>query len=130
MVVSYTFMESEVFDYFLVFQMLLGSFTILYYNHFKRPYNHKITQTLWSIIICINMWTVTLLAFALFLEGIFFYGLIYASLAGIPFIMYFILNVERREFEILMINPEKSTDPYLTLKFINYIVRLLHNSSN
>ena len=76
------------------------------------------------------MWTVTLLTFALFLEGIFFYGLIYASLAGIPFIVYYILNVQRKEYEILMIDPEKSTDPYITIKFINYIIKLLYFSSN
>ena len=58
------------------------------------------------------MWTVTLLAFALFLEGIFFFGLVYASIGGFPFIIYYIINVERKEYQILMINPEKSTDPY------------------
>ena len=93
MVICYTYMEDEIFDYFFVFIMTLGSITILHYNHVNKPFNNKYTQLLWSIILCINMWTVTLLGFALFFEDIFFFGLIYASISGIPFIIYYLLNV-------------------------------------
>ena len=129
MVICYTYMEDEIFDYFFVFFMTLGSITILQYNHVNKPFNNKYTQLLWSIILCINMWTVTLLGFALFFEDIFFFGLIYATISGIPFIMYYLLNVQRKDYEILMMNPEKSTDPYLTIKFTDYVVELLSNDN-
>ena len=84
--------------------MIAGSFAILYFNHVETPYNNRFIQKCWSIVLCINTWTVLLLAFAKYLEGIIFFGLVYACLAGYPLIILYLAKHDKNNYDLLMIN--------------------------
>lgn len=95
MIICYTFMTGRTYDYLMILIMMVGSFTIFWKIHVEAPYNNIVMSKLWSMIVCMNMWGVTLLCFSKFLEGVLFYGTVYAWMAGLPLMMLAVLRSEK-----------------------------------
>jgi hypothetical protein len=63
------------------------------------------------MLVAMNMWGVTLLCFAKFLEGVLFYGTVYAWLAGLPLMIIAIIRSEKMHYDLLLLNLNKVQDP-------------------
>lgn len=59
----------------------------------------------------LNVWGTLLLCCSKFLEGIIFNGILYAFVAGLPLLTLSIARIEKLNFDILLINHSKVSDP-------------------
>lgn len=100
-------MDSSTYDYLHIAFMLAGSYTVFYKIYLENPFYNPIIQKLWAMMVAINMWTVLLLTFSKFLEGILFFGTIYAWIVGVPLLVLTVLRSEKYHFDLLLMNVNK-----------------------
>ena len=81
------------------------------------------------MLVALNLWGVTLICFAKFLEGVLFFGTIYAWLAGVPLMIAAIIKSEKLHYDLLLLNLNKVQDPDQIVQLTNHLLKLLHKSS-
>ncbi|CAD8157654.1 unnamed protein product [Paramecium octaurelia] len=128
MVICYTFMNGKSYEYLMILIMMIGSFTIFWKIHVEAPFNNMYVQKSWSMLVAMNMWGATLLCFSKFLEGVLFFGTIYAWLVGLPLMMIGILKSEKMHLDLLLLNLNKVQDPDQVLHLTNHLLKLLYKS--
>lgn len=84
MVVCYTYMDNKLYEYLHILIMLAGSFLVFWSIHVEKPYYNFIIQKSYSMLVTFNLWGVSMLCFAKYLEGVLFFGLIFCWLGGLP----------------------------------------------
>lgn len=104
-------MSGRNYDYLMILIMMVGSFTVFWKLHVESPFNNLYVQKSWSMLAAMNMWGVTLLCFAKFLEGVLFFGTVYAWLAGLPLMMIAIIRSDKMHYDLLLLNLNKVQDP-------------------
>jgi len=82
------------------------------------------------MLVALNMWGVTLLCFSKFLEGILFFGTVYAFLAGLPLMMLAVMRSEKQHYDLLLLNLNKVQDADQVLALTNHLIKLLHRTVN
>ncbi|CAD8125807.1 unnamed protein product [Paramecium sonneborni] len=92
--------------------------------HVENPHNNKYVAKAWSILAAVNMWGVILLCFAKFLEGQLFFGTIYAWLFGLPFMIAAVFKANKLNYELLLTNLNKVSDPLEVLNLTDYLIKL------
>jgi len=85
-------MVGKEFHYLLIALLLAGSLIVFAKFHYSSPYFNETMRRLWSSIAAINVWTMILLCFAIFLERKLFEGTIIAWIIGIPIIVLIVVN--------------------------------------
>lgn len=105
--VCFTFMVGKEFHYLLIALLLGGSLIVFAKFHYSSPYFNETMRKLWSSIAAINVWTMILLCFAVFLENKLFEGTIIAWLIGIPIIVLIVVNNKKQNIDILLVNVNK-----------------------
>ncbi|CAD8075781.1 unnamed protein product [Paramecium primaurelia] len=128
MVICYTFMNGKNYDYLIILIMMVGSFTIFWKIHVEAPFNNMYIQKAWSMLVAMNMWGATLLCFAKFLEGVLFFGTVYAWLAGLPLMLIAIIRSEKLHYDLLLLNLNKVQDPDQVLNQTNHLLKLFYKS--
>ncbi|CAD8203560.1 unnamed protein product [Paramecium pentaurelia] len=128
MVICYTFMNGKNYDYLMILIMMVGSFTIFWKIHVEAPFNNMYVQKAWSMLVAMNMWGATLLCFAKFLEGVLFFGTVYAWLAGLPLMLIAIIRSEKMHYDLLLLNLNKVQDPDQVLHLTNHLLKLFYKS--
>ncbi|CAD8213537.1 unnamed protein product [Paramecium octaurelia] len=124
MIICYTFMTQKQYDYLFIFMIAIGSFLVFWKMHVENPHNNKYIAKAWSILSAVNMWGVILLCFAKFLEGQLFFGTIYAWLFGLPFMTAAVLKADKLNYELLLTNLNKVSDPQEVLNLTDYLIKL------
>ncbi|CAD8112154.1 unnamed protein product [Paramecium primaurelia] len=92
--------------------------------HVENPHNNKYIAKAWSVLAAVNMWGVIILCFAKFLEGQLFFGTIYAWLFGLPFMIAAVLKTDKLNYELLLTNLNKVSDPQEVLNLTDYLIQL------
>ncbi|CAD8075777.1 unnamed protein product [Paramecium primaurelia] len=126
MIICYTFMVGRYYDYLFILIILVGSFTIFWKMHIENPHNNIYIAKMWSMLVSVNMWSVILLCFAKFLEGQLFFGTIYAWLSGLPLMIVAVLKTEKLNYDLLLTNLNKVTDPQEVLNLTDHLIKLFY----
>ncbi|CAD8162073.1 unnamed protein product [Paramecium octaurelia] len=124
MIICYTFMVGKQDDYIFIFILAIGSFLVFWIMHVENPHNNKHIAKAWSVLAAVNMWGVIILCFAKFLEGQLFFGTIYAWLFGLPFMIAAVLKADKLNYELLLTNLNKVSDPQDVLNLTDYLIKL------
>ncbi|CAK66138.1 unnamed protein product (macronuclear) [Paramecium tetraurelia] len=124
MIICYTFMVGRSYDYLFILIMLVGSFIVFWKMHIENPHNNVYIAKMWSMLVSVNMWSVILLCFAKFLEGQLFFGTIYAWLSGLPLMIIAVLKTEKLNYDLLLTNLNKVTDPQDVLNLTDHLIKL------
>lgn len=129
MIICYTFMTGRSYDYLMILMMMVGSLVVFWKIHVESPHNHIVIQKMWSMLVAMNMWGVTLLCFSKFLEGILFFGTVYAWMAGLPLMVLAVLRSEKHHYDLLLLNLNKVQDADQVLALTNHLLKLYHKST-
>ncbi|CAD8043447.1 unnamed protein product [Paramecium primaurelia] len=130
MVICYTYMNDKFYEYVHILIMLIGSFLVFWCFHVEKPYNNHIIQKSYSMLVTFHLWGVSMLCFAIYLEGVLFFGLIFSWMGGLPLLVITLLRPQNEQYEILMTNLTTCQQPQQIYNLTNFLLQLQYESQN